>query len=443
MTVTVDAELIEAGNRAVKAGRADSLSSWVDDALVVREERERRLRGLAAQSPPTNASTGSSRTTSSSPRNAPIRRPRSWSVDAGDQAGLTARTPQGRLSSPVKLVLDSGALIALERNNRSMWRRHQGGVARGSGAGTHGGVVGQVWRGHGSRQARLAEALAGIDIRPLDESLGRAAGALLGATKQSELIDAAMVLLAHEGDRIGTSDRMTSPSWWRRPNATSRSSVSDVATSARGIRSISAARRDAGRRDEAPSTHDDCPVRDVQTATMIAQAFTRSPVLVGRRDGQSAPARRAHCFAPSRRVFVLEGRAPGTSTTARPTAATSTVSGFQPNRAIDTVDLSVHHDRAVSDRRPHRPGRYAPAVQRPKRIDARGGPARPTARDAGESVPGNNVYDTGTAGWILTAGGAAAAAVGTGLLIWGHHRSESPNVAFGATPTSLLLRARF
>ena len=54
----------------------------------------------------------------------------------------------------------------------------------------------------------------------------------------------------------------------------------------------------------------------------------------------------------------------------------------------------------------------------------------------------NNVYDTKTGGWILIAGGAAAAAVGTGLLIWGH-RSDSPNIAFGATPTSLLLRARF
>ena len=54
----------------------------------------------------------------------------------------------------------------------------------------------------------------------------------------------------------------------------------------------------------------------------------------------------------------------------------------------------------------------------------------------------NKVYDTKTAGWILTAGGATAAAVGTGLLIWGP-RSESPNVAFGATPTSLLLRAQF
>jgi hypothetical protein len=67
-------------------------------------------------------------------------------------------------------------------------------------------VVGQVWRGHGSRQARLAEALAGIDIRSLDESLGRAAGALLGAAKRRDVIDAALVLLAHDVDRILTSD---------------------------------------------------------------------------------------------------------------------------------------------------------------------------------------------------------------------------------------------
>lgn len=47
MTVTVDAELVEAGNRAVKAGRADSLSSWVNDALADREARDRRLRAMA------------------------------------------------------------------------------------------------------------------------------------------------------------------------------------------------------------------------------------------------------------------------------------------------------------------------------------------------------------------------------------------------------------
>lgn len=47
MTVTVDAELVEAANRAVKAGRAESLSGWVNAALAEREARERRLRAMA------------------------------------------------------------------------------------------------------------------------------------------------------------------------------------------------------------------------------------------------------------------------------------------------------------------------------------------------------------------------------------------------------------
>ncbi|HET6279650.1 MAG TPA: hypothetical protein VFH73_01740 [Polyangia bacterium] len=47
LTVTVDAELVLAGNRAVKAGRADSLSGWVNDALAEREAHERRLHAMA------------------------------------------------------------------------------------------------------------------------------------------------------------------------------------------------------------------------------------------------------------------------------------------------------------------------------------------------------------------------------------------------------------
>jgi len=43
LTVTVDADLVTAGNRAVKLGRAESLSGWVNEALVERETRERRL----------------------------------------------------------------------------------------------------------------------------------------------------------------------------------------------------------------------------------------------------------------------------------------------------------------------------------------------------------------------------------------------------------------
>ena len=48
LTVTVDPELIEAGNDAVAEGRADSLSAWVNAALAERVGRERRLVALAA-----------------------------------------------------------------------------------------------------------------------------------------------------------------------------------------------------------------------------------------------------------------------------------------------------------------------------------------------------------------------------------------------------------
>jgi predicted nucleic acid-binding protein len=106
----------------------------------------------------------------------------------------------------MRLVLDSGALIALERNDRTMWRRLKSSLLAGDVPATHGGVLGQVWRGRGPRQALLAQALAGIDIRPLDESLGRAAGELLHRARRHDVIDAALTLLAADGDSIITSD---------------------------------------------------------------------------------------------------------------------------------------------------------------------------------------------------------------------------------------------
>lgn len=44
--MTVDAHLLEAGSAAVKAGRAESLSAWVNGALAARVADERRLRAL-------------------------------------------------------------------------------------------------------------------------------------------------------------------------------------------------------------------------------------------------------------------------------------------------------------------------------------------------------------------------------------------------------------
>ncbi len=104
------------------------------------------------------------------------------------------------------LVLDAGALIALDRNERPMWTRLKAVAQADELAVTHGGVVGQVWRG-GPRQARLAAALAGIDVKALDEALGRSAGELLAATGMSDVVDAALALLAVDGDEIVTLDR--------------------------------------------------------------------------------------------------------------------------------------------------------------------------------------------------------------------------------------------
>lgn len=105
----------------------------------------------------------------------------------------------------MSLVLDSGALIALERNERQMWRRLKAAEAANALPVTHAGVLGQVWRGS-SRQVRLSQALRSIDVRPLDEELGRAAGALLAATGLTDVIDASVVLLATDGDEIVTVD---------------------------------------------------------------------------------------------------------------------------------------------------------------------------------------------------------------------------------------------
>ena len=104
------------------------------------------------------------------------------------------------------LVLDSGALIALERNDRAMWRRLKALLESERVPVSHGGVVAQVWRGDGPRQALLAKALEGIDVRPLDAALGRAAGVLLARAGSDDAIAAALVLVAEDGDEIATSD---------------------------------------------------------------------------------------------------------------------------------------------------------------------------------------------------------------------------------------------
>lgn len=46
LSVTVDEELIKAAKKAVAVGRADNVSSWVNDALHRQADHDRRLAAL-------------------------------------------------------------------------------------------------------------------------------------------------------------------------------------------------------------------------------------------------------------------------------------------------------------------------------------------------------------------------------------------------------------
>jgi hypothetical protein len=108
-------------------------------------------------------------------------------------------------ASLLKLVLDAGAFIAFERGDRVVAALLKRELLARRRPRTHGGVVGQVWRS-GARQARIARLLQAIEVVALDLDVGRRAGILLGRTRQTDVVDAALVLLASDDDWLLTSD---------------------------------------------------------------------------------------------------------------------------------------------------------------------------------------------------------------------------------------------
>lgn len=104
------------------------------------------------------------------------------------------------------LILDAGALVALERGDRDTASLLKQELLSGRVPITHGGVIGQVWRGGAHRHANLRRLLPALDVTALDAALGRRAGVLLGKTRTADVIDAALALLAADGDWLLTSD---------------------------------------------------------------------------------------------------------------------------------------------------------------------------------------------------------------------------------------------
>jgi hypothetical protein len=104
------------------------------------------------------------------------------------------------------LVLDAGALVAIDRDDRSMIARLRVALERGLELRTNAMVVAQVWRDRQGRQVNLARMLGAVDVRAIDHQDGRRAGVLLGQAGLADPVDACVVLLAEPGDRILTSD---------------------------------------------------------------------------------------------------------------------------------------------------------------------------------------------------------------------------------------------
>jgi hypothetical protein len=102
------------------------------------------------------------------------------------------------------LILDAGAFVAAERGDRDVVALVKRERLAGRPPVTNGGVVAQVWRG--GRQVPVARLLAGTEVVPVDEILGRRAGMLLAASGSADAVDAAVVCLAADGDDILTSD---------------------------------------------------------------------------------------------------------------------------------------------------------------------------------------------------------------------------------------------
>ena len=105
----------------------------------------------------------------------------------------------------MRLVLDAGALIGIDRNDRRVAGLLELGRRGGAELVTSTPVVAQAWR-DGARQANLARHMPMIDHREVDLDEAKAAGELLAAAGTADVVDALLARLAMPGDQVLTSD---------------------------------------------------------------------------------------------------------------------------------------------------------------------------------------------------------------------------------------------
>ena len=91
------------------------------------------------------------------------------------------------------LVLDTGALIALDRNDHFAWTTLRDAITADDNIRVPSGAIAQAWR-DGARQVLLARALAHCDEVAFAGSFARASGLLCGRAATSDVIDASVAL---------------------------------------------------------------------------------------------------------------------------------------------------------------------------------------------------------------------------------------------------------
>jgi hypothetical protein len=103
------------------------------------------------------------------------------------------------------VTYDTGALVAAEKHDRTLWALHKRALDRGIRPTVPAGVLAQAWRG--GPQAELSRFLLGCRIDALTEAAGRACGAACARSRRSDVVDASVVVGALvRGDVVFTSD---------------------------------------------------------------------------------------------------------------------------------------------------------------------------------------------------------------------------------------------
>ena len=105
----------------------------------------------------------------------------------------------------MKVVLDAGAFVAVERGDRQLGAMLRVLQQRRVPLRTSAAVVAQVWR-DGRKQARIAQLLAGVSVGALAPDNDRRTGELLARARTADVIDAHLALEVDDDDRVLTSD---------------------------------------------------------------------------------------------------------------------------------------------------------------------------------------------------------------------------------------------